>query len=234
MTSAMPLLFYQPAAPDGWLANFWASPFLLDGVLWQTVEHYYQAHKCAHPDLARAVRLAPGPAVAKDMARAHPQWRHVDWNVTKEGVMYRAIEAKFVQHRDLLRALLATGDRELVEVCPTDSYWASSGAGEGRNRMGVLLMRLRHALRERRERSVINPASISRSARRARPNVILLRPRRLLHCKTATQNSDMLDRSHRGIVKFQSLPKAILSGSVSCSDHPSGGTKCSLSACSFY
>ena len=43
-----------------------------------------------------------------------------------------------------------TGDRKLVEHSPYDSYWGDGPDGNGQNRLGELLMRLRSALRGER------------------------------------------------------------------------------------
>ena len=61
--------------------------------------------------------------------------------------MYRALIAKFTQHPDLLRLLVETGDRELVEHSPHDSYWGDGPDGKGKNRLGILLMKLRAAFK---------------------------------------------------------------------------------------
>lgn len=44
--------------------------------------------------------------------------------------------------------LLETGEVRLVEHCARDSYWGDGGNGKGKNRLGVLLMRLRAELRK--------------------------------------------------------------------------------------
>jgi predicted NAD-dependent protein-ADP-ribosyltransferase YbiA (DUF1768 family) len=44
--------------------------------------------------------------------------------------------------------LLATGEAKLIEHTHRDSYWGDGGNGKGKNRLGILLMRLRASLRE--------------------------------------------------------------------------------------
>ena len=63
-------------------------------------------------------------------------------------VMLDALRAKFTQHDDLKAVLLGTGDAVLIEHTANDSYWADGGDGSGKNRLGLLLMRLREELRE--------------------------------------------------------------------------------------
>ena len=63
--------------------------------------------------------------------------------------MYRALIAKFTQHAYLMRLLLETGKRKLVERSPYDSYWGDGPDGNGKNRLGELLMKLRAAFGEK-------------------------------------------------------------------------------------
>lgn len=62
--------------------------------------------------------------------------------------MYKALLAKFTQHYDLRKLLLETEDRKLVEHSPYDSYWGDGGDGKGKNRLGVLLVKLRSELQK--------------------------------------------------------------------------------------
>jgi len=61
--------------------------------------------------------------------------------------MYEALRRKFNAHSDLKVKLLATGNSKLIEHTPRDSYWGDGGNGSGKNRLGILLMRLRDELR---------------------------------------------------------------------------------------
>jgi ribA/ribD-fused uncharacterized protein len=61
--------------------------------------------------------------------------------------MYEGLRLKFQVHKDLCEKLLETGDKKLVEHTFKDKYWADGGNGQGKNRLGVLLMRLREEIR---------------------------------------------------------------------------------------
>jgi ribA/ribD-fused uncharacterized protein len=69
--------------------------------------------------------------------------RRADWEKVKEDVMYEGLRLKFEVHKDLCEKLLETGDKKLVEHTINDKYWADGGNGSGKNRLGILLMRLR-------------------------------------------------------------------------------------------
>lgn len=128
----------------GWLSNFHRSPITVDGEVWATVEHYYQAMKSANPAEQEMVRNLKEPKEAK-FAGYHLQLRP-DWEEIKEEVMFRALMAKFTQYDDLKRLLLATGDATLHEDSPWDKYWGFA-KGKGKDRLGALLMQVREKIR---------------------------------------------------------------------------------------
>jgi N-glycosidase YbiA len=66
--------------------------------------------------------------------------------------MHEAVLAKFTQHADPREILLGTGDAAIVEHTENDRYWGDGGDGSGRNRLGVILVRVREELRSVEER----------------------------------------------------------------------------------
>jgi ribA/ribD-fused uncharacterized protein len=57
--------------------------------------------------------------------------------------MYDGLKLKFNTHKELKIKLMDTDDKKLIEHTTNDSYWADGGDGSGKNRLGVLLMKLR-------------------------------------------------------------------------------------------
>ena len=143
----MTIAFYGQKNEYAWLSNFSPHPFALDGKSWATVEHYFQAAKFPGTDYSERIRLAKTPSYSKQLGRSRSVPIRPDWEAVKEDVMRRALRAKFTAHRDLLEMLLSTGEEELVENSPSDSYWGCGKLGNGRNRLGHLLTELRSALR---------------------------------------------------------------------------------------
>lgn len=145
----------------GFLSHFYPAPVQLDGELWLTVEHYYQAQKSPDPAYRQAIREAATPGRAKrlaappDAARGAGQsWfrktgslPRADWHEAKLAIMRRADHAKFTQHPNLARLLLATGDAELVEDSPSEPYWGIGPDGQGLNWAGRVLTEVRESLR---------------------------------------------------------------------------------------
>lgn len=132
---------------NAFLSNFYPAPFTLKGVTWPTVEHWFQAQKFpSDPAYQETIRCTPSPATAKRLGRTRSRPLRPDWEQVKEAIMASGLEAKFTQNSDLGAALLATGNRTLIEKAHWDSYWGSGPRGHGKNRMGALLVSLRDRL----------------------------------------------------------------------------------------
>ena len=140
--------FYRTGDEYGCLSNFAAYPIELDGKIWPTTEHYFQAQKFRDDVRAEEIRTAASPMVAARMGRSRHARLREDWELVKDDVMRKAVRAKFAQHNDLRRILLETGDALLVEHTAKDSYWADGGDGHGRNMLGQILMQIRQEISE--------------------------------------------------------------------------------------
>ena len=142
------ITFYRVSEPYGEFSNFSPHPIELEGRLWPTSEHYFQAQKFAETEYEETVRLAKSPMIAARMGRNRQKPLRPDWEAIKENVMREALRAKFTQHAKLKSLLLSTGTAELVEHTNNDKYWGDGGDGNGLNRLGHLLMELRNILRD--------------------------------------------------------------------------------------
>jgi N-glycosidase YbiA len=144
----MTVRFYRTnEIPYGVFSNFSKHGFTLDGHYWPTVEHYYQAQKFVGTPQAEEVRLAHSARSARELGNDRQRPLRSDWDEVREEVMWRAICRKFEEHPDLRDILLGTGDQELVEASPYDSFWGEGPQGDGKNQLGKQLMRLRDMLR---------------------------------------------------------------------------------------
>ena len=75
----------------------------------------------------------------------------VDWEDVKAGVMEKALRAKFTSYPDLKEHLMSTYPHPLVQMKPSDGYWGSGRAGEGLNMLGILLMKIRQELIDKKK-----------------------------------------------------------------------------------
>jgi len=141
------ILFYRVSERYGEFSNFSAHPISLKGKTWPTSEHYFQAQKFAGTEYEEEIRRAKSPMMAARMGRSRKRPLRKDWESAKETVMREALSAKFTQHPGLRSLLLSTGEETIVEQTVNDDYWGDGGDGTGKNRLGMLLMELRHKLR---------------------------------------------------------------------------------------
>jgi ribA/ribD-fused uncharacterized protein len=139
--------FYREGDEYGCFSNFSPHPILLDGRVWSTSEHYFQAKKFEGTPHEEYVRLAPTPGESAKMGRSKSRPLRKDWEGVKEDIMYTVCLAKFTQNKDIQKILLGTGDATLVEHTRNDSYWGDGGDGSGKNRLGYTLERVREVLR---------------------------------------------------------------------------------------
>ena len=130
------------------LSNFYFSPMIIDNVVYTTNEHYFQAMKSLNPKERQAIVLAPTPGKAKHLGRKVSLRK--DRDDIKEEVMLTGLRHKF-SNPELRKKLLATGNEELIEGTTWhDNYWGicdcETCGGQGKNRLGKLLMQVREEL----------------------------------------------------------------------------------------
>ena len=94
-----------------WLSNLYPVEFVLNGELYRTVEHFYQAQKTMNAIEHRKIFRARKGIGARRIGRAlQPR---SDWNTIRDTVMLAALRLKFT-HPVLALKLLATGDSSLI------------------------------------------------------------------------------------------------------------------------
>lgn len=142
----MAVKFYSARGEYGEFSNFARYPVTIDGKVWKTTEHYFQAQKFAGTKYETEVRNAKGPGEAAKIGRDKRLPLRKDWESVKDDVMRKAVLNKFMQHERLMDLLLSTEDQELVEHTENDSYWGDGGNGTGKNKLGKILMETRDVL----------------------------------------------------------------------------------------
>lgn len=142
-----PIRFY---GSNNTFSNFHGAEVLINGLVYPTAEHYFQAMKFAktNPKYAEEIRKSATPLKAKKLgaSRAYPIEKQ--WNEKRDGVMRTALFAKVLQYPQFKQALLETGDAELIEAAPRDYYWGEGAKKTGKNMLGKLLMELRDRIKE--------------------------------------------------------------------------------------
>jgi len=138
--------FYSTKGPYGCFSNFSRHSVRVDGKIWMTSEHYFQAQKFVGTEYEDAVAKTYTPREAADMGRRRDLPLRQDWDQVKDDVMRKVVRAKFSTLPELREILLSTGDAILVEHTVNDSYWGDGGDGTGKNMLGKILMEVRSEL----------------------------------------------------------------------------------------
>ncbi len=128
-----------------WLSNFWPAEVELDGMLYSSVEHAYQAAKTLNME-DRALFQGITAGVAKRLGKKLVV--RDDWNEVKIAVMTHLNLQKYQNHPELAANLIATGDQQLVEGNTWgDVFWGVCN-GVGENHLGKILMEIRKNIQQ--------------------------------------------------------------------------------------
>jgi ribA/ribD-fused uncharacterized protein len=135
--------FYSVTTAYGEFSNFALFPFVLEGKVWPSSEHYFQAMKYLDPDLQEKVRLAKTPYEAAVLGRDPNLPKREDWDEYRLIVMNKALHAKFSSYQVLQDLLKSTNHAKLFEHTKNDCYWADCFDRTGENKLGHMLEDLR-------------------------------------------------------------------------------------------
>lgn len=155
------ICFHNPDEENGYLSNWYPSPFTLDGVVFSSMEQYmmYRKAVCFGDDKVAAQILATEDvAEIKALGRIVSGYDESLWNGVRQIVIYEGLLAKFSQNSELGEQLKRTGSAVLAECAVKDRIW---GIGlsmrdpdkldrtkwQGQNLLGYALMMVREKLR---------------------------------------------------------------------------------------
>ncbi|RAL25811.1 Swarming motility protein ybiA [Thermoflavimicrobium daqui] len=144
----MPIYFYRTNEKYGCFSNFASYPIELDGQIWPTSEHYFQAQKfiTINPSYSEKIRNTKSPMIAAKLGRSRKIPIRPDWEDVKDDVMRKVVLCKVMTHRDVHEYLVSTGDEEIIEKTTHDRYWGCGIDGTGKNMLGKILMEVRAKL----------------------------------------------------------------------------------------
>lgn len=138
-----PINFLETRFHD--LSPFSAHEVKIDGLVYKTVEHAYQALRVM-PEARQEIMSARCPMdawrlgqVCKDEGKLLP-------NFDKLALMEIIFRAKLAQHPDISKVLKMSNGRELLKVHDSDYFWGTGTDGTGENQMGKLWMKLREEI----------------------------------------------------------------------------------------
>lgn len=154
--------FYDPSKENGYLSNWYISPFSYAGKEYFSCEQYLMEQKAltfGDEESAEKIMRSKNLSEIKRLGRQVARYNENLWKTIRPQVMRRGLRAKFQQNPQLLQELLNTGNAILAECAPRDAIWGI-GIGmddpksldpkewKGRNLLGRALMRVREDLRQ--------------------------------------------------------------------------------------
>lgn len=127
------------------LSNFFKCEIKAFGLIFQSVEHAYQAAKCF--DIADRLKFI-GITAAEAKALGRTVKVRPDWEDVKINIMYNLLMQKFHDNKEFRALLDETGEELIVEGNTWgDTFWGVCN-GKGSNHLGILLMKIRKLNRE--------------------------------------------------------------------------------------
>ena len=135
-------------------SNFYEEPLEINGQIWKSGEHFYQAAKFAktglQPDeeIYHTIINAETPGTAKRLAdeyfseenkgRSHQALRTFQ-------AMATMLNVKFAPGTFARKRLMQTGDLELIHLSGSDFFWGRNRKDDGKNLLGKALMQMRNS-----------------------------------------------------------------------------------------
>lgn len=107
--------------------------------------------------VASKIRKSSTPAEAKSLGREVSNFKQEVWDANCDQVVENGNYLKFSQDEKCKKALLGTGNRQIIEASPNDKIWGvgfNAEEAEGReaewgtNKLGKALERVRERLRK--------------------------------------------------------------------------------------
>jgi len=130
------------------LSNYSAHEIVMNGHNWPTSEHAYQQSKFINTvgnyEIRNQIKYSDSPAKAKEIAHDNRNKYRTEWRLPsfKVYTMYGILKVKALKHEEVRRCLFSTKNREIVEINPSDSFWAGCG-NNSQNWLGKCWMRVR-------------------------------------------------------------------------------------------
>jgi ribA/ribD-fused uncharacterized protein len=125
----------------------------INGKSYSTVEHAYQCSRYTDNKIIEEIRSATSPVKAWEISTRYkhlqiPEFKNRDHKLK---VMKELMTMKALQHAEVRKALMETGDMEIVKKIvtypPGDGFWDIGDDGKGANHIGKIWMEIRNELR---------------------------------------------------------------------------------------
>lgn len=126
-------------------SNFSSFQVKWKGRSWMTSEHAYQASRFMgkKPKVVEQIFKAKSADAAYKLAQKHKGANFEDYREQDLKDMESILRCKLKQNPYVMRKLLQTGKRYIVEDSPKDNFWGWGANRQGRNELGKIWMKLR-------------------------------------------------------------------------------------------
>jgi hypothetical protein len=146
----------------GTFSQWCPSEFTIEGVTYNCAEQYMMAKKAMLFNDSNAyeqIMNTSHPLTQKAIGRKVKGFNKETWEKVCRGYVYDANYAKFTQNPKMLKELMDTGDREIVEASPEDKIWGiglhesdarvhDKSQWQGTNWLGEAIMNVRKTLKK--------------------------------------------------------------------------------------
>jgi ribA/ribD-fused uncharacterized protein len=135
------------------LSNFWRCRIEMDGSIYPTVEHAFQAAKTDTESL-RSKMAQMTTREVKKFGRTLTL-NEAQWEENRVSIMMFLVKQKFSLNKDLAQKLIATGKEELQEGNTWgDTFWGVDlKSGKGQNQLGIILMLVRDLIKNKEKKN---------------------------------------------------------------------------------
>jgi ribA/ribD-fused uncharacterized protein len=130
-----------------YLSPFSAHQVEVEGEIFATVEHAYQASRFKNGSKERGeIKNAKSPLQAWFLAQEYKANKEVFVDYSRQELVVtfeRLFRLKYEQHEEIRHILEMTKDRGIIKIFGKDNFWGTGEDGSGQNKMGKLWMKIR-------------------------------------------------------------------------------------------
>ena len=136
-----------------YFSTYTAHALEIGGVVYPTLEHAYQCARYTDPNIIEEIRSARSPVKAWETSTKYKHLQIPDFKKEeyKLEVMKKLMRLKAEQHEEIRKALLESGDMQIVKHIttypPGDGFWDDGEDGKGLNHIGRIWMEIREELK---------------------------------------------------------------------------------------
>jgi ribA/ribD-fused uncharacterized protein len=156
----LPVLFHgagEDKGPYKTFDNQAEYPIQIEDKRYPSVEHYFQSMKAEEfgdKEILEQIGKTPSGKAVKSLGKKVRNFIKEHWDSRRLEIMMRGVRAKFVQHPELQKQLLETGEKKIGEADARNSFWGigtsesteiskDPSKWKGQNQLGKILMSLR-------------------------------------------------------------------------------------------